>query len=48
MGHLDQVFHVFAYLKKYGKSAMVFDDQEPEFAVLNDSYRPYFQNLEIP
>ena len=31
-GHLDQVFHVFAYLKKYGKSAMVFDDQEPEFA----------------
>ena len=25
-GHLE-----FAYLKKYGKSSMVFDDQEPEF-----------------
>ena len=30
-GHLDQVFHVFANLKKYGKLSMVFDDQEPEF-----------------
>ena len=30
-GHLDQVFHVFAYLKKYNKSTMVFDDTRPSF-----------------
>jgi len=30
-GHLDQVFHIFAYLKKYSKSAMVFDDTVPVF-----------------
>jgi hypothetical protein len=30
-GHLDQVFHTFAYLKKYDASTMVFDDTEPEF-----------------
>jgi len=30
-GHLEQVFHVFAYLKKYNKSTMVFDWTEPTF-----------------
>jgi hypothetical protein len=30
-GHLDQVFHTFAYLKRYETSTMVFDDTEPEF-----------------
>jgi hypothetical protein len=25
-GHMEQVLHVFAYLKKYGRSKMVFDD----------------------
>ena len=30
-GHLEQLFHVFAYLKKYDASTMVFDDTEPEF-----------------
>jgi hypothetical protein len=30
-GHLDQVFHIFAYLKKYDSSTMVFDDTEPDF-----------------
>ena len=30
-GHLDQVFHVFAYLKTHETSTMVFDDTEPEF-----------------
>lgn len=29
-GHLEQVFHIFAYLKKYTRSTMVFDDTEPE------------------
>ncbi len=29
-GHLDQLFHVFAYLKKYNRSALVFDWTEPE------------------
>ena len=30
-GHLDQVFHVFAYLKTHETSTMVFDDTEPDF-----------------
>ena len=30
-GHLDQVFHIFAYLKRYDSSTMVFDDTEPNF-----------------
>jgi hypothetical protein len=28
-GHLEQMFHVFAYLKKYDRSALVFDWTEP-------------------
>ncbi len=28
-GHLEQVFHIFAYLKKYNHSTMVFDDTLP-------------------
>lgn len=30
-GHLEQALHIFAYLKKYGKSSMVFDDSRPVF-----------------
>jgi hypothetical protein len=30
-GHLDQAFHVFAYLKHHGRSKLVFDDTNPEF-----------------
>ena len=30
-GHLTQVFHLFAYLKRYDRSTMVFDDSYPEF-----------------
>ena len=30
-GHLEQVFHVFAYLKSHERSTMVFDDTEPNF-----------------
>ena len=30
-GHLEQVFHVFAYLKSQERSTMVFDDTEPNF-----------------
>jgi hypothetical protein len=29
-GHLEQVFHVFAYLKKYNRSSLVFDWTYPE------------------
>ena len=29
-GHLNQVFHIFAYLKHYDKSKIVFDDSCPE------------------
>jgi len=30
-GHLEQVFHVFAYLKNFTRSTMVFDDTMPSF-----------------
>ena len=30
-GHLEQLFHIFAYLKQYYASTMVFDDTEPWF-----------------
>jgi hypothetical protein len=30
-GHLQQVFHIFGYLKKHERSTMVFDDSEPSF-----------------
>jgi hypothetical protein len=30
-GHLQQLFHVFAYLKQYDRSTMVFDDTEPNY-----------------
>ena len=30
-GHLDQLFHIFAYLKRDDASTMVFDDTEPTF-----------------
>jgi hypothetical protein len=30
-GHLEQALHVFAYLKRYNRSTMVFDDTEPSF-----------------
>ena len=30
-GHLEQVFHVFAYLKTHETSTIVFDDSEPDF-----------------
>ena len=29
-GHLDQLFHMFAYLKKYHNAEMVFDPSEPD------------------
>jgi hypothetical protein len=29
-GHLEQMFHVFAYLKRYNRSALVFDWTEPD------------------
>ena len=31
VGHLEQVLHIFAYLKKYKKAALRFDDSSPEF-----------------
>ena len=30
-GHLQQLFHIFAYLKHHTRSKMVFDDTEPTF-----------------
>jgi len=32
-GHLDAVWHVFAYLKRHDKSKMVFDSWSPTFSV---------------
>ena len=31
IGHLEQALHCFAYLKKYNRSKMVFDDSCPNF-----------------
>ena len=31
VGHLDQAFHIFTYLKRYNKSKLVFDDIVPVF-----------------
>ena len=30
-GHLEQVFHIFAFLKQHGRSNLVFDDSRPTF-----------------
>ena len=30
-GHLEQVFHIFAFLKAHDRSALLFDDTEPNF-----------------
>ena len=30
-GHLEQVLDIFAYLKQYGQSTLVFDDSTPAF-----------------
>ena len=30
-GHLEQALHIFAYLKKYNRSKMVFDETMPDF-----------------
>ena len=32
-GHLDQVFHIFAYLKKHHNYALVFDPSYPDFNI---------------
>jgi hypothetical protein len=34
-GHLQQCYHIFAYLKQFNRSRLVFDDGEPTF---EDSY----------
>jgi hypothetical protein len=40
-GHLDAVWHMFAYLKKHDKSKMVFDSRSPTFSVkTNELPRP--------
>ena len=31
IGHLEQVFHLFGYLKRYDRSSLVFDDTYPVF-----------------
>ena len=31
VGHLDQAFHIFPYLKRYNKSKLIFDDTVPVF-----------------
>ena len=31
-GHLQQLFHIFAYLKQFNRSQLLFDDGEPNYA----------------
>jgi hypothetical protein len=35
-GHLDQMFHIFAYLKKYNRSTLAFDWTVPQFLNCNN------------
>ncbi len=32
VGHLEQLFHVFAYIKHHKRSSIVFDDTMPDYA----------------
>jgi hypothetical protein len=36
-GHLEQAFHIFAYLKAYDRSTLVFDDTYPDYTGINFS-----------
>ena len=36
-GHLEQMFHIMAYLKNNNKSRLVFDHSNPTFTNINDS-----------
>jgi hypothetical protein len=51
-GHLEAVFHMFAYLKKHPRSRIVFDDTYPDFGekredVVEDDYdwTPFYGNV---
>jgi len=52
-GHLQEALHIFAYLKRYKKSTMVFDDTVPSIdesifqqtADWSDFYADAFENL---
>ena len=58
-GHLDQLFHVFAYLKNHDRSMMVFDDSYPTFGdakfsecdwteLYPDACEPMPENMPVP
>jgi hypothetical protein len=57
--HLDQLFHVFAYLKNHDRSMMVFDDSYPMFGATKfsecdwtelypDACEPMPENMPVP
>ena len=43
-GHLQQVFHMFAYMKHHKRLRMVFDDTEPIFDTIGRSFTPKRRN----
>jgi hypothetical protein len=58
-GHLDQLFHVFTYLKNHDRSTMVFDDLYPTFGdakfsecnwteLYPDVCEPMLENMPVP
>ena len=51
-GHIEQVLHIFAYLKAHARSSMVFDDTIPSFddSRFNDGadWTEYYGNVKQP
>ena len=44
-GHLQQLFHIFAYLKKHHNNEMVFDPYVPDFNAHKLQHQYWFQTM---
>ena len=50
-GHLDQLYHIFSYLKHSGPHCILFDNSAPEFKIdFNDgeSWKEFYEIEEEP
>ncbi len=49
-GHLDAVFHVFAYLKKYSRSKLVFDNKPIDVKDGHNpvDWKPFYPDAQEP
>jgi hypothetical protein len=51
IGHLNQLFYIFGYLKSHMKSKMVFDDTRPQFdkqQFTKCDWNEYYPGVEDP